>query len=76
MLVFYLAIVNNVLHHSHLVGTTVVFVYSEFNINTVFFDSCVFVWRLPAEMTSQMQARLREMGRLPLHTTLTNGGLK
>ena len=38
--------------------------------------SCVFVWRLPKEMTSQMQSRMREIGKLPLPTTLTNGGFK
>ncbi|XP_053396719.1 mitogen-activated protein kinase-binding protein 1-like isoform X2 [Mercenaria mercenaria] len=37
-------------------------------------DGCIFVWRLPQEMTSQMQNRLKEMGQILPH--ITNGGLK
>ncbi|XP_060582895.1 mitogen-activated protein kinase-binding protein 1-like [Ruditapes philippinarum] len=37
-------------------------------------DGCIFVWRLPQDMTNQMQSRLKEMGQILPH--LTNGSIK
>ncbi|KAK3093427.1 hypothetical protein FSP39_015602 [Pinctada imbricata] len=35
-------------------------------------DSCIFVWRLPTEMTKQMQNKLEELGQLPLQAINTS----
>lgn len=51
--------------HSEL-ATGVKFMPDLKRLVSVSSDGCIFVWRLPPELTESMKGRLEEMGKLPM----------
>lgn len=51
--------------HSEL-ATGVKFMPDLKRLVSVSSDGCIFVWRLPLELTESMKGRLEEMGKLPM----------
>ncbi|KAK3598656.1 hypothetical protein CHS0354_020413 [Potamilus streckersoni] len=54
------------------VATAVKFMNDFKRLITVSGDGCIFVWRLPVEMTKQIQSRLKELDKLPLGVSLNS----